>query len=212
MAKEKNDYKMEVLMKEYDQVSQGLRALILFSEKLLALGIAIMTIGLTYGLKEGFDDILLLQPVVISAVLLYAAHIYAELRAVAGYKKHLEERINGEIGENILLWEIVIARGRRRAIGQKLLYLIYLTLYLVTVHISLRIAWRKHSLGVFILISSIIIVLLIGVIVSWVEMYRALNSSYGAAQKVAELTGEPRTNAAEGLPEQTGPQIEQTTV
>jgi hypothetical protein len=200
MAKDQSEYKIDMLFKEYDQVSQGIRSLVLFSERILALGIAIMTIGLAYGLKEKINEILIFQPVVVSAVLLYAAHIYAELRAMAGYKMFLEEKINIVVGEQILLWEGVLAKRRRRAIGQKLLYLIYLILYLVTVHLSLNIAWT-YGLSTFIVIVSLIIILLVGIIVSYVEMYKALGSFYENAKSVGELPIASEVKILEKTPE-----------
>lgn len=129
----KEKLQIELLQKEYDNVWQGIRNLSLAGSKVIALGLTIIAAGLTLGVKEKILDILLLLPIAIYGVLFYGIHISTELISLGGYKRYLEEKLNGITGNNILLWELSIARRRHSAFGKNFLYIIYVLFLVLTI-------------------------------------------------------------------------------
>ena len=182
LTKQKDDPAREVLLKEYDHVSQSVRNLFLATEKSMGLGVALTTVGLAIGLKEKLYESLMLLPIVFAAALLYALYLTTELRAIAGYKKHLEEKINEMHGEELLLWETQIAKSRHRLWGQKVFYFVGVVLFLISVYASLDTARQHYSLPVFISLIVIEIVLAAGLLISVIEMFKSFGLTYEVAK------------------------------
>jgi len=181
----REELKIELLIKECDSVGQEIKTLFLASEKVIGLGLAIIAAGLTFGLKEKINEILLFLPIAVLGVMLYGVHIFTELMSLGGYKCYLEERINTILGENILLWESFIAKERHRAFITYFLHFVYLLFLASTIYISLNTACRHYESRVFWGIVIVILTLSIGLIVSFVKMYRAFNKTYQMAKRQA---------------------------
>lgn len=192
MEASKDNSSLDILLKEYDQVSEWVRSLFLSSEKLIGFGVALVTVGLSYGLKEKVYEVLLLLPIVLSGVLLYAAHLTTGLRAVAGYKKYLEERINEALGGEYLLWESHLAKSQHRLIGQKLIHLVSAILYLLSIWLSLQTAWQFYRREIFYSLVIINLVFFTGIIISVVEMYRVFDRIYQSSKSIVEQNKESR--------------------
>ena len=181
----REEFKIELLIKECDSVGQKIETLFLASEKVIGLGLAIIAAGLTFGLKEKINEILLFLPIAVLGVMLYGVHIFTELTSLGGYKCYLEERINTIFGENILLWESFIAKGRHHAFVTYFLHFVYLLFLASTIYISLNTACRHYESSVFWGIVIVILTLSVGLIVSLVKMYGAFNKTYQMAKRQA---------------------------
>jgi len=180
---EKEKLEIEILVKECDSVGQEIRTLFRTSEKIIALGIGIIAAGLTLGLTEGINEILLFLPVAVLGVFFYAVLINTELMSLGGYKRYLEERINIIFRENILLWESFIAKGKRRLLIWRLLHFIYLLFFGLTIFISLHTAWQHYGRKVFWGIVILLSVLFIGLILSFIEKEKTFDKTYQMARK-----------------------------
>lgn len=179
----KEEIKINLLIKECDSVGQGIRTLLLSSEKIIALGFTIIAAGLTFGLKEKINEILLFLPFAVFGVLLYGIYIFTELMSLGGYKCHLEEKINKTLGENVLLWELFIAKGRHRAFVKYFLYLIYVLFLGLTVFISLSTAWQHYTKSTFGGIVIGILFLTVGLIIALNKMNKVFDRTYQVAKK-----------------------------
>lgn len=179
----KEEIKINLLIKECDSVGQGTRTLFLSSERVIALGFTIIAAGLTFGIKEKILEILLFLPIAVFGVLLYGIHISTELMSLGGYKCHLEEKINITLGENVLLWELFIAKERHGAFGGTFLYLIYALFLGLAVFISLSTALQHYTKSTFWGIVIVILFLTVALIISLYKMNKAFDRTYQIAKK-----------------------------
>lgn len=194
-------HKNDVLFREYESVGQVIYTLFLTSEKIIALGFTVIAAGLTYGLKEEINEILLFLPVAVFGVLFYGVHLFTELMSLGGYKRHLEEKINVSVGENVVLWQLFIAKGRHKAFGKIFLYIIYLIFLGLTIFISLSTAWQHYTKSTFGCSVVIILFLGYGLIISLYKMNRAFEETYQIAKKSSEqkvIIGTSPNNSTNG--------------
>ena len=185
----KEEIKINLLIKECDTIGQGIRTLILAGERVVALGFAVIAAGLTFGIKEKIDEILLFLPFAVFGVLLYGIHIFTEVMSLGGYKRNLEEKINVILGENLLLWELFLAKERHGAFGKTILNLVYAFFLVLTIFISLSTAWRNYTKGTFGGLVIGILFLTICLVISMYKMDKAFHRTYQIAKKQSEQKG-----------------------
>lgn len=121
----KEELIIEVLIRECETVGQQINTFILANQKTIGLGLAVLSAGLVYGLKEQIKEVLLFLPIAAFGILFYGIRIITETMCLGGYKHHLEETINRILGKNILLWESFIAPNLLHGSVTKFLYFIY---------------------------------------------------------------------------------------
>lgn len=176
--KEKEKARLDLLMKEADTTGQGIRTILLTSERIIALGLTISGAGLAYGIKEKIHDVLLFLPVAVIGVFIYGTALFTELMSLGGYKKHLEEKINHLLGQNILLWESSIAHRRHIAFVKFALYITY-TLFLgLTIYISISTACRYYVTATFWCLITLDFTMLIFLGIALMKMAKTFDETY----------------------------------
>lgn len=113
-------------------VSEDITELELGNERILGIGVTIISFGFTLGLKESISEIFLILPLLIFCLLFYSLYKYTTIMTLGGYKKFLEAEINNETGEAVLLWE-QLRNVRDQNLGQisiNVLYSIYAVILL----------------------------------------------------------------------------------
>lgn len=179
----KEELKIDLLIKEYESIGQGIRTLFITNEKIIGLGFTIIATGLTFGIKEEINEILLFLPVAIFGMMLYGVHIFTELMSMSGYRRCLEEKINVLLEDNILHWESSVVQKKHRTFGNYLLYIVYFLFLVLAIFVSLSTAWQHYSDKVFWGIASLTLGLLVALIISIVEMNKVRDKTYQNAKK-----------------------------
>jgi hypothetical protein len=138
---DKEKLKIELLIKEHDSIDKATRTLFLSSQTVLGIGITIIVAGLTIGLKENISGILLILPFAIYTIFFYWVHLSIQLASLGGYEGYLEDRINTFFGENLVFWQIGIAKKELHiSFVTPFLFVIYSILLGVTAILSLKTA------------------------------------------------------------------------
>jgi hypothetical protein len=176
--KEKEKARLDLLMKEADTTGQGIRTILLTSERIIALGLTISGAGLAYGIKEKIYDVLLFLPVAVIGVFIYGTALFTELMSLGGYKKHLEEKINRLLGQNILLWESSIAHKRHSAFVKVALYIIYSLFLALTIYVSLSTALKYYVMATVwgLIILDLIMLIFLGI--TLIKMVKTFDETY----------------------------------
>lgn len=182
----KEEIKINLLIKECDSVGQGIRTLFLSSEKLIALEFTIIAAGLTIGIKEKINEILLFLPIAAFGVLLYGIHIYTELLSLGGYKRYLEEKINITLGENVLLWESLITKTRHFDFVTNILWIIYTFFLVLIILIGLSTALQYYTKGTFWAMVIVVLFFTVSLIISLYRMTKIFDKTYQIAKKQSE--------------------------
>jgi hypothetical protein len=102
------------LLQEAELVHQAIRGVFLFSERVVALGLSIISLAATVGIAEGHAELLLILPFAVLGVLGYGVHLGTELLYLGGYRWHLEDRINQILDRDFLTWDSQIVPTYRR--------------------------------------------------------------------------------------------------
>jgi hypothetical protein len=84
------------------------------NEKIIALGVTILSASILYSLKENLVEIYFLAPIAFIGILLFSAHQYDHLFWRGGHKRALEESLAKLTGSKELCWEQLICEERKR--------------------------------------------------------------------------------------------------
>jgi hypothetical protein len=181
---DKEKLRSEILVKEYEIIGQATRTLFLSSEKAIALGFTILGTGFIIGIKEKIEYMLLFLPFAVFGVLLYDINIATELGTMGGYKRYLEERINSELKERILLWELFLSEERHKSLAKKLSFPIYLIFTGLTVYFSLATAWESCPKWFFWCLVCVFLGFALGLISSVHKSYKAFAHTYEKCKRL----------------------------
>ena len=173
--------KIDILLMEYDNIWKRIDNCSKLTEKVIGIGIAIISAGLVWGIKENNYFVIVSLPIAFIGVLFYGIDTATETISLGGYKKYLEEILNEILGKDFLCWETAIAMHRHFGLDRTNLYSIYGIFLFTIITISLITAFRHYPLYIFILISIIIFILLIFLFISLLEKHRIFNKSYNIA-------------------------------
>jgi len=102
---------LDILLKDYDRVTQELISVQERADAVFGLGSAVLGALLVYGIQGNTVEILVVAPVATFLILAYAIKTYTLVFAHGGYRRYLEERISSIAGTNNLLkWENKISQ------------------------------------------------------------------------------------------------------
>jgi len=138
-----SDRVFDLLLKEYEVVSQEIRGRIITNDSLIASALLILGAGLIYGIGQGKEAVIVAIPLGFFGLLLYALFNATAIQVLAGYRRYLEERINRHVGQEVLQWERVGAPLRRRSFSTIALFMFALLLFLGTSLMSLGLLLRR---------------------------------------------------------------------
>ena len=182
----REELRIELLIKECERVGQVISSMTPTVEKIIGLGCTVIATGLIFGIKEKIDEILLFLPVAVFGVFFYGIRTATETRSLGGYKRHLEEKINTILGQNILFWESLMAPNMHGSFAMKLLYFIYAFFLVLIVFISLSTAWKYYTRSTFWCMVIILLLLFIGLIISLHKLYKTFDRTYQLVKKYSE--------------------------
>ena len=176
---------IEYLFRECERVGNGITELFKQGEKILTLGATVIIAGIAYGTEKDIKSLFLILPFAVFALCFYGIHLAREMFSQGGYKRYLEEEINSRIGEDILLWEIHIAKNTGHGHWWEPLpyqYFVYVFFLLYTVRKSWITALNFYSSKVVWELGILQIVITMALIIDIVVMKRAHNKAYQLAK------------------------------
>jgi hypothetical protein len=106
---------LNALRAEHDRVCAEIRAIESNNDKIINLGVTLITVGFLYGATNHIEEIYFFLPLAIFSVYAYATLQYYFIAWFGGYKKNIEEEINHIFGHKVLIWEHV--REQRPALN-----------------------------------------------------------------------------------------------
>lgn len=175
-----------ILLKEYAVVSEEIKARIGTDEKALGFGVAILGVGLTWAIKESIREILLFLPIGLFGIFFFSLLNTSTLVALAGYRKYLADRINAKVESKILVWEAIgrtLVAKNPNFFAVSFVYLLFLTTLIV---IGLRAAWAI-GYKTFSGYAAIIVILSIGVAMSFRRLYSIFSKAYERAVESSDF-------------------------
>ena len=136
--------RIDVLQKEHERIGAIITTHYISLDRILGLGFVVFGTATAVGTASGRTVITaILTPVFLGVVSLYALDTLHEMMMAAGYKRHLEERINRELDDSSLLWESWISKPlAQRGAGKSLLFLIYTVVVFIASGVSIVAAFR----------------------------------------------------------------------
>ncbi|MFA7060827.1 MAG: hypothetical protein WC156_08420 [Pedobacter sp.] len=172
---EEQEKRSNVFLAEYKIVSDEIKERIGRSDKIIAVGLTVLSAGFVYGIKEKIEIIFLVLPIGLYGVIFYAIFNTTIVMTLGGHKKYIAERINTYFGEEILIWESVANKIIHRNIAQICLNFLYAAFLTAAVTVGYESASTYCYAKVYI---SVITVLSIALIISLSVMAKAFNKSY----------------------------------
>jgi len=148
MTEMKEDPKLQVLLNEYNAVTQEINMRIRLNQTIIGFGAAILGAALTLGVKEKITEILLPAPLVFFMAFFVGLFNTNGMLSLGGYKRYLEERINRTLGENILMRAEISRKLIEGHFITIVLYSSYVLVFGLTLLISLQ-EWLKYGIIVF---------------------------------------------------------------
>ncbi|MFH1033273.1 MAG: hypothetical protein V1806_02090 [Pseudomonadota bacterium] len=116
---------IQLLMKEYELLTQEIKERVGRSDKIMGFGITIIGAGISYGINEELNEILILMPLAFMGIILYAIYNTTIVMALGGCKQLIAERVNDNFPQNILIWESISRRLVHHSIAIKCLDILY---------------------------------------------------------------------------------------
>lgn len=104
---------LTVLLKSYELTTAEIRDILSANDRLVALGVAAISAGISYGLVADKREVFLVLPVLVMGVCAYAILNHHNVTFLGGYKRYLEMQINELIGKRALLWEHIVSQRRK---------------------------------------------------------------------------------------------------
>lgn len=181
MGKDKSQVQLNLLTKESEHVATTIRQLEQSGQRIIALAVTVLGLGLMYGVKEGVAEILLVLPLVLFGIASYAVHTYTEVVALGGYRRYLEEMLNSIAGAPSLRWESAISHQRHGTAAQFFLYSVYILIIIISVAVSLHTAVKLHGVWLAVPLGIVALVYGAGLLVSVRAMFKAFDRAYEAA-------------------------------
>lgn len=97
------------LQKEASEVRESISHLHDGGQKAVSLGVGIFSIALPIALKFDAIEAVFALSVLLSGLAFYALNAYVEVLALGGYRRHLEEKLNEQLGVSVLTWDSHVA-------------------------------------------------------------------------------------------------------
>lgn len=175
------DQVTELLIAEYSSATQRLTQVMLLGERVLTIGVAVLTLAANVAIVQDKDYVLVGLPFAIATLLTYLTYLNTEVMGLGGYRAAIEEVVNDRVGGPVALWESSIASVRHRSRAAYALAVLLCVVWLGTVFVAMAIAvdggrrghWAEnHSMLAVIGTAASIVVGVIAVIVATMERIR----------------------------------------
>lgn len=184
-AKAKAEKDIEVLLAEYERVCSEVRSIESNNDKILGLGLTVITAGFAYGLQHNMAEVFFFVPVALVGALVYWIMQQHYVFWFGGYKRAIEEKINYRSGQVLLGWEKLVAEHRRHLHPiNGCMILIY---FVIIASISSYSVFKIVSLysGIFRpAYFAMLSILFVAVIFSGWHLGKVYRTSYEASKKI----------------------------
>lgn len=130
------DTQRDVLLQEYLRVCADIRALESYNDKIVAIGFAVLSIGVTVGIAQKIPEIFFILPLALIGVMAYAVMSARWVVQLGAYKAHLEDQLNDILNQKVLIWEKIVLGKLHGNASYVLLWFVYLTTALGIFYIS----------------------------------------------------------------------------
>jgi hypothetical protein len=139
--------RLEVLTGEAARAGDQIKDILLATERAIALGIAVLAVGVNVAVANHYTEFLLVAPLLANVLFAYTAFMNSELLSLGGYKAAIEEEVNRSLGRSTLVWESQIASRRHHSLPA-----VVLRCFLVACGVALNVtalvvAFRTRSSG-----------------------------------------------------------------
>lgn len=173
------------LLEEYKQLTATIIALVASTDRLLSIGVIVLGIGFSVGLKDNNLFVIAFVPIGLSLVFLYVASVWHNVHYLAGYKQEIENEINNILTKNAFRWEMICEKYVQNNVAMRWVVGLISVLYLATCAFSLG----KMDLGsVYGKLYVITIALIsVGMIYSFRSIYRSRGRGASEARRLLAL-------------------------
>lgn len=143
---DKEKLKIELLVKQYDDISNEIRNINNIQHKLITIGILLFTGVLIYGIDHQTTNpelltlLILFFQLIFLGLLLFGLFTHGGIMSLGGYKHFLEEEINANFGEDLFLWQSFIIKPKISNLGtqsDRYNYLLFMIIYIIPSFCSL---------------------------------------------------------------------------
>ncbi len=172
----------EILLKEYERLCTEIRSIEANNEKVIGFGIAIITAGLAYGIDKDLLALFFFVPIGLLGVVFYAILQYRRLFRLGGYKRSLEYKLNEISGQQLLIWEDIVASTSRLNISNRSLGAIYISVILMSSVLSLHKIYHSTPFLVFVVFAVVQIVFFVTAAYALREARRAFENTFQTAK------------------------------
>lgn len=130
---DKESQHIELLLSQYNILSEDIRSVEAMSEKVLGVGFTLISALIVYCLKENISEIYFASTPAYLGLLLFMSSQYNTVFWKGGHKRSIEIQINTITGRSALIWEELAENGRRRFTFQNAMFGAFLLLSLLAV-------------------------------------------------------------------------------
>jgi hypothetical protein len=184
------------LMKSYEMAASEIRDTANANDRLVAMGIAAIGAGVSYGLVSGKSEVFLALPILLVSVYVYAILNHHNISFLGGYKRFLEDRINALAGDTLLVWEHVVTARRRWHVVNVPLIAAYVVILLSVILLSLSTVFRTFSRGAAWAVAVTVALQCLSLIPALDYWFGAPRRAYVLASEIYAL-GSPAAQEAE---------------
>ncbi len=170
---------LNVLTKECGRVGSAISELDQSSQRIFPIAAAVLSLVGSYGIKEEISEVVMALPYLLMTVSFYSVHTYTEVVTLGGYRRHLEEQINLQLGTALLNWESTLAPRRHWSIAQLFLYVLYGGFLLGACVSGTWQALTAYGCGIAIIEGATLAVLAVGLVWALKRMSASFNEAYG---------------------------------
>lgn len=154
--REKPANKLEVLLKEKESATQEIIFKLGTSEKMLSVGVAAIAAGLSYGIKEKINLVVMLMPILLFGLSLFWLDKYYGMLILGGYKKAIEDEINLCLGERVVFWEEMAHSNMHSSITNISFFAFFCVFLVIVVGSALYYLWNSIEYWLFMLSATLV--------------------------------------------------------
>ena len=176
---------MSTLIGEHNRVCSEIRSIESANDKILNIGVSLITLGLLYGINSHIEGVYFLMPPAILSLFIYAILQYYFIAWFGGYKRNIEEMVNLRFKKNILTWEHV--RQARTQMDRVFVaaFLMYSLIMVAIIAVCLHHIFESYSRGVAWIYAGDILAMILLIPLLIRSVGRAHTRSYDIARKLS---------------------------
>jgi hypothetical protein len=110
----------DLLIKDYEITCAQIRDMVSYSDRMFGVGVTLVAAGFSYGVKEKLAEVIIAVSFLNIALLVFASSLYTGIFALGGYRRRIEEELNGILGgDSVLRWESVVPAAVHRSLPMR---------------------------------------------------------------------------------------------